>query len=140
MRNSKPYSAQEVRAMPSRSFADSKFLIIPVLFTGLYVLGFFAASGAIDHKLPKWYTLAILGIMIVLERVYTYRYAVSQKHVLARDILSSFVNIYVSAAITSVLLLPVLVPVLQNILGRKLPLASSQQLGPIWFQVLAIFL
>jgi sterol desaturase/sphingolipid hydroxylase (fatty acid hydroxylase superfamily) len=127
--------------MPTKTLVEgSKFLIVPVLFVGFYVLGVFAAGYAVDHRLPKWYTLAIIATMIVLERVYSYRYAVSQKSVLTRDVLASFVNIYLTAAVTGMLLLPVLAFLPEYLVGRKVFFASSEHLGPLWLQVSIILI
>jgi sterol desaturase/sphingolipid hydroxylase (fatty acid hydroxylase superfamily) len=127
--------------MSAKSLVESsKSFIIPILFVSLYVLGIYAAGNAADLKLPRWYNLAIIATLIVLERVYVYRYAMSQKHVLVRDVLSSFVNIFISATLTAMILLPLLVPVIEYFLGRNHLIASPDQLGPLWFQVIAIML
>ena len=60
----------------------------------------------IEQWLPQWDIFVILGVMMVVERIYTYRYAVSQRHVLARDIASTLVNLYLTAAVTGFILLP----------------------------------
>jgi sterol desaturase/sphingolipid hydroxylase (fatty acid hydroxylase superfamily) len=89
---------------------------------------------------PKWDTLLILATMVILERIYTYRYAVSQRSVQARDVISNVVNLYVTGAVTGMIVLPVLAFFPEHFLGRKLVLASPAQLGPVWLQVLVIIL
>jgi sterol desaturase/sphingolipid hydroxylase (fatty acid hydroxylase superfamily) len=82
---------------------------------------------------PKW--LLILATMIIVERVYTYNYAVSQRSVLARDVISNMVTLYVTGTVTGMIVLPVLVFFPEHFLGRKLVVVSPEQLGPVWLQV-----
>ena len=107
----------------------SSLLIVPVAFAFFYALRVATEGSAIDHWLPKWWTLAFIGTIMVVERVYTYKYAVSQRSVLTRDILSTLVNVYVTAAATGMLLLPVLAFFPEYFLGRKVAFASPEQLG-----------
>jgi len=115
-------------------------LIVPALFAVFYTLRLVGDSSAIEPWLPKWTTLAMLGVMMVLERVYTYHRSVSQRSVLARDIASTLVNVYLTAAITGMILLPVLLLLAQSFFGRSLVFASPEQLGSIWLQVPVILL
>jgi sterol desaturase/sphingolipid hydroxylase (fatty acid hydroxylase superfamily) len=121
-------------------FYVSSLLIVPVLFSAFYGLRFLGRVYAIDQWVPKWDTLLILAIMVVLERVYTYKYAVSQRSVATRDVISNLVNLYVTGAVTGMIVLPVLTFFPEYFLGRKLVLASPEQLGPVWLQVLVIIL
>ena len=79
-------------ASAPRHFASLLFL--PVLFVTFYALRALAGRFAIEQWLPEWDTFATLGVMMVVERLYTYRRAVSQRSVLARDIASTLVNVY----------------------------------------------
>jgi sterol desaturase/sphingolipid hydroxylase (fatty acid hydroxylase superfamily) len=119
-------------------FYVSSLLIVPVLFVAFYGVRFLGRVYAIDQWVPKWDTLLILATMVVLERIYTYRYAVSQRSVQARDVISNVVNLYVTGAVTGMIVLPVLAFFPEHFLGRKLVLASPAQLGPVWLQVLVI--
>ena len=121
-------------------FYVSSLLIVPVLFSAFYGLRFLGRVYAIDQWVPKWDTLLILAIMVVLERIYTYKYAVSQRSVATRDVISNLVNLYVTGAVTGMIVLPVLTFLPEYFLGRKLVLASPAQLGPVWLQVLVIIL
>ena len=113
----------------------SRYLVVPVVFAGFYALRIVTQGQPIDRWLPKWYTVAIIAGMIVLERIVTNRRAVSQRSVLTRDILSSVVNVYFSAAVTGMLLLPIISPIPEYFLGRNTVVASTEQLGALWFQV-----
>jgi ornithine lipid hydroxylase len=115
-------------------------LIVPVLFVAFYGLRFLGRFYAIDQWVPKWDTLLILATMVAVERIYTYKYAVSQRSVQARDVISNVVNLYVTGAVTGMIVLPILAFFPEHFLGRKLVLASPEQLGPVWLQILVIVL
>jgi ornithine lipid hydroxylase len=123
--------------MPARNLG--RLVILPALFALFYAI-LVSYGHAVDRWIPKWDTLAIICVMIILERAYSYKYAVSQRSVLARDIMSSLVNLYVTGAVAGMVFLPVLVFFPQVYWGRKLVFASSGQLGPVWLQVLVILL
>jgi len=122
------------------AFYISSLVIVPALFVAFYGVRFLGRVYAIDQWVPKWDTLLILAAMVVVERIYTYKYAVSQKSVATRDVISNVVNLYVTGAVTGMIVLPVLVFFPQHFLGRKLILASPELLGPVWLQVLVIIL
>jgi sterol desaturase/sphingolipid hydroxylase (fatty acid hydroxylase superfamily) len=113
----------------------ASLIIIPVLFAVFYALRVTADGSTIEQWLPNWDTFVILGVMMVVERVYTYRYAVSQRSVLARDIASTLINVYLTAVITGMILLPGLLLLTESMFGRPLMFASPEQLGPLWLQV-----
>ena len=92
----------------------------------------------IEQWLPKWDIFVILGVIMVVERIYAYRYAVSQRHVLARDVASTLVNLYLTGAVTGFILLPGLLLLTEAAFGRPLMVASPEQLGPIWLQVAVV--
>ena len=121
-------------------FYVSSLIIVPVLFVLFYGARFVGRVYAIDQWVPKWDTLLILATMIIVERIYTYNYAVSQRSVLPRDVISNVVNLYVTGTVTGMIVLPVLVFFPVHFLGRKLVLASPEQLGPVWLQVLIVIL
>jgi len=54
--------------------------------------------------------------------------------------MSNVVNIYITGALTGMIVLPVLTFLPEHFLGRKLVLASRELLGPIWLQILMICL
>jgi sterol desaturase/sphingolipid hydroxylase (fatty acid hydroxylase superfamily) len=116
-------------------FYFSSLMIVPILFVLFYGARLLGRVYAIDQWVPKWDTLLILATMIIVERIYTYKYAVSQRSVLARDVMSNVVNLYVTGAVTGMIVLPVLVFFPVHFLGRKLVFASPEQLGPVWLQV-----
>jgi hypothetical protein len=76
--------------------------------------------------------------IIGLEQIYGYRYAVSQRFVLTRDLIANVVNKYLTGAATAVLVLPALLYFPEHFLGRKVFIASPGELGPFWLQVTTI--
>jgi sterol desaturase/sphingolipid hydroxylase (fatty acid hydroxylase superfamily) len=113
---------------------------LPVLYVLFCVAHILTKGQAIEQWLPRWDRLLILVTIIGLERIYTYRYAVSQRSVLTRDIIANVVNLYVTGAVVAMLLLPLLAFGLDHFLGRKFVFASSDLLGPLWLQVAVILL
>ena len=116
----------------------SSLLILPILYVFFSTIHISAHGYAIEQWLPRWDRLLILLTVIGLERLYTYRYAVSQRSVLTRDVIANIVNLYVTGAVVAMVLLPLLAFSLNHVLGRKLVFASSEQLGPFWLQVVVI--
>ena len=113
----------------------SSLLILPVLYVLFIAVHILTKGHAIEQWLPRWDRLLILVTVIGLERLYTYRYAVSQRPVLTRDIIANIVNLYVTGAVAAMVLLPLMAFSLEHFLGRKLVFASSEQLGPFWLQI-----
>jgi hypothetical protein len=107
-------------------FYISSLVILPVLFVLFYAARLLGRVYPIDQWVPKWDTLLILGAMVAVERIYTYRYAISQRSVLARDLISNVVNLYITGAVTGMIVLPILVFFPQHFLGRKLVLATPE--------------
>jgi hypothetical protein len=123
--------------MPAKNLG--RLVILPALFV-LFYAALVSYGHAVERWIPKWDTLAIICVMIILECAYAYKYAVSQRSVLARDITSSLVNLYVTGAVAGMVFVPILVFFPQVFWGRKLVFTSPEQLGPVWLQVLVILL
>ena len=120
--------------MTKAAASDRKLWVLPAVLTALAALRLFAKGQPFDHWLPKWDTLAIILVMVVLERVFRYSRAVSQRSMLPRDVVSTLVNLYVTGFLTGLVLLPLLNYVPEQYFGRKLLFASPEQLGPLWLQ------
>jgi sterol desaturase/sphingolipid hydroxylase (fatty acid hydroxylase superfamily) len=116
----------------------SSLLMLPLLYVFFSTIHVTTQGYAIDHWVPKWDRLVILVTIIGLERLYTYRYAVSQRSVLTRDIIANIVNLYITGIVAAFLLLPLLLFATQHLWGRKFVVGSPELLGPLWLQVLTI--
>jgi sterol desaturase/sphingolipid hydroxylase (fatty acid hydroxylase superfamily) len=112
----------------------SSLLALPVLYVLFYGIHVSPQGLAAEHWLPKWDRLLVLVAIIALERLYTYRYGVSQRYVLRRDVIANIVNIWVTGAVVGAILLPLLLFSTGHLLGRKFVFAAPGQLGPFWFQ------
>src|SRR5580700_5945380 len=108
------------------AFYVSSLVIVPTLFVLLYGARLLGRVYEIDQWLPKWDVLLTLAIMVIVERIYTYKYAVSQRSVLGRDVISNVVNLYVTGAVTGMIILPALVFLPEHFLGRELILTSPE--------------
>jgi len=113
--------------------------VLPLVMVVFFALRIVAQTHPeIDAWIPRWDRLMLFALVILLERIYHYRYAVSQRYVLTRDIISNIVTLYMITFVTTLLVLPVLSYPSEQFLGRKLIFASSDQLGPIWLQIAII--
>jgi hypothetical protein len=75
-------SADTANRISTRTiFYASSFLILPVLYVFFYALKVSTNGYGIEHWLPKWDRLLLIAAIILLERIYTYKYAVSQRAV-----------------------------------------------------------
>ena len=122
------------------AFYISSLLMLPVLYVLFITLHVTTMHEPISEWLPRWDRLLILVTIIGLERLYTYRYAVSQRKVLVRDIFANIVNLYITGAVVAFLLLPLLQFVPEHFLGRKYLAGSPDVLGPIWVQIPVLLL
>jgi sterol desaturase/sphingolipid hydroxylase (fatty acid hydroxylase superfamily) len=118
--------------------ASAPILFLLVLISAFYGLRVLTQVYPFDQGLLKWDRLVLMGAVILLERIYHYRYAVSQRAVLKRDVFSNIVNLYVNGFVTGLIVLPLLAFLPEHFLGRKWFFASSEQLGPVWLQVAMI--
>src|SRR5215475_12728459 len=116
-------------------FYISSLLMLPILYVFFVSLHLGTQGQPMEGWLPKWDRLLILVTILALERIYSYRYAVSQRYILSRDIIANIVNLYITAAVVGALLLPVLLYLTQTFLGHKYVLASPEMLGPVWLQI-----
>lgn len=113
--------------------AWSSLVALPVLYVFVFSIRNLVPDKAIP--IPKWDTLLIIALVVILERIYHYKYAVSQRHMLKRDFISSVVNLYVTGALTAMIFLPMLLFALEQGFGRKLFAAAPEHLGPLWVQI-----
>jgi len=122
------------------SYISGSLLFLPLFFASFYAVLVVSRGSGLDQWLPKWDTLLIIGAIVLLERIARYRYAVPQRHMWRRDVISTFINVYVTGAATSALVLPVIAFLPELLFGRGLFVASPDQLGPLWLQVPIVLL
>ena len=69
----------------------SSMIVLPVLYLVFYAAHVWSRGRPLEDSL-KWDRLLLLALIILLEQLYGYRYVVSQKFVLPRDIFANIVN------------------------------------------------
>jgi sterol desaturase/sphingolipid hydroxylase (fatty acid hydroxylase superfamily) len=127
--------------MGARKFTElTHYAILPVLLIVLVAVSLLMRGSAVAHAFPYYHTFLLYFAMIVLERVYTYSRAVSQRHMIWRDLISTAVETFVAGAIMAAVVLPVLHYFPNAFLGRRFLFGLSNQLGPLWLQVLTVLL
>ena len=127
--------------MGASRFAElTRYAILPVLLIVLVAVSLGMRGGAVAHAFPLYHTVLLYAALIVLERVFTYSRAVSQRHMIWRDLISTAVETFVAGAVMAAIVLPVLHYFPNTFLGRRYLFGLSDQLGPLWLQVLAVLL
>ena len=127
--------------MVARKFAElAHYAILPVLMVALIGLTFLLRGTAFQHSFPYYHTAILYFVLIVFERVFAWRRAVPQRHMIWRDLISTAVETFVAGAIMGAIVLPVLHYFPDAFLGRRFLFGLSNQLGPMWLQVLMVLL
>src|SRR6185436_18850549 len=113
--------------------------VLPAVMVVFFALRIVAQTHPeIEAFIPRWDRVMLFAVVILLERISRYRYAVSQRYVLTRDIISTLVTRYLITFVTSLLVQPVLSYPSEHFLGRNLIFGSPDQLGPLWLQIAII--
>jgi sterol desaturase/sphingolipid hydroxylase (fatty acid hydroxylase superfamily) len=124
-----------------RKFLDkTTYFILPVLGVAFGTLSYFMRGGALLKVFPYFDTFVTFVVMLTLERIWTYYKAKSQRHMIWRDMMSTAVQTFVAAAVMAAVVLPILHYGPETFLGRRIMFGLSDQLGPLWVQVIAAFL
>jgi sterol desaturase/sphingolipid hydroxylase (fatty acid hydroxylase superfamily) len=118
----------------------ARYLMLPGLGIFFAVLHYFMRGGTVLKVFPYFDTFITFVVMLVLERIWTYRHAVSQRHMIWRDLISTMMQSFFLAGIVAAVVLPILHYGPETFLGRRILFGLSDQLGPMWVQVLAAFL
>jgi sterol desaturase/sphingolipid hydroxylase (fatty acid hydroxylase superfamily) len=108
-----------------------------VVFGGLSLL---MRNTSFAHNFPYYHSFILFFVAITLERIYAYSRAVSQRHVIWRDLMSTAVQTFIAGSVMGAVVLPVLHYFPNTFLGRRFLFGLSDQLGPLWFQVAVVFL
>jgi ornithine lipid hydroxylase len=130
-----------VSRMLAKRFAEvTRYAILPVLLLALLGLTFLLRGTPFQKAFPYYHTAVLYAAMVVLERVFSYSRRVSQQHMIWRDLISTAVETFIAGAILGAIVLPVLHYFPNAFLGRRFIFGLSNQLGPMWLQVLMVFL
>jgi sterol desaturase/sphingolipid hydroxylase (fatty acid hydroxylase superfamily) len=127
--------------MLARRFVEfTRYAMLPFLLIVLGALTYLGRGTPLARAFPYYHSFALLFLMITIERVYSYSRAVSQRQMIWRDLMSTAVQAFVAAAVMGAVVVPVLRFFPATFLGRRFLFGLSDQLGPLWVQVLAVFL
>ena len=127
--------------MSSKKFVDfTRYAILPFLLIVFGAMTLFMGGTAFARAFPYYHSFFLFFAVITIERVYSYSRAVSQRHMIWRDLTSTAVQTFVAGAVMAAIVLPVLHYFPNAFLGRRFLFGLSNQLGPLWVQVLAVFL
>ena len=124
-----------------RAISSIAFLVFPAALLFIYWEYIYFNGHAIESTIPRFPTLFALAVLILLEQLFRYQKAVSQKRLAIRDIASTVVNVFFTGTVTSTVFVPVIVFFPELFFGRSLFFESSALLGPFWLQlILAVLL
>ena len=127
--------------MLARKFVDlTRYAMLPLLLIVLGAMTLKMGGTTFARAFPYYGVFAIFFAMITIERVYSYKNAVSQRHMIWRDLISTAVETLILGALVGAVVLPILRYFPNTFLGRRFLFGFSNQLGPLWVQVLTVSL
>ena len=121
--------------LTSKLFNLSKYMILPFIASILAAIDYSIKGTPLFHYFPYFGALLSFLAIVTVERVYVYRHAVSQKHLIWRDMSSTMVQTFLVAGVFGAIILPVLHYYPNSFLGRRILFGLSDELGPIWVQI-----
>jgi sterol desaturase/sphingolipid hydroxylase (fatty acid hydroxylase superfamily) len=125
----------------ARKYLDyARYLMLPGLGIFFAILAYNMRGGTLAKSFPYFDTFVTTIVMLTLERVWTYRHAVSQRHMIWRDMISTIMQSFFLGAIVASVVLPILHFIPESFLGRRILFGLSDALGPVWLQVAVAFL
>ena len=124
-----------------KTFLDkTTYFVLPGLGLMFATLAYNMRGGTILKSFPYFDTFITFVIMLTLERAWTYYKAKSQKHMIWRDMMSTAVQTFVAGGVMAAVVVPILHYGPNTFLGRRIIFGLSDELGPLWVQVIAAFL
>ncbi len=120
-------------SMP-RVFSSPALLVFPAALLIVYWEYTYFNGREIEQTIPSLGALIALAVLIVLEVLFRYAKAVSQRRLLVRDLASTAVNVFYTGTVATALFTPILVFFPELFLGRSVLFSASAQLGPLWLQ------
>jgi len=116
------------------------YLMFPLLGLSFGLMNYYGKGSVLAKSFPYWHSFIVLGVMFTMERIWTYKNTVSQRHMIWRDLTSTMVQTFLVGGVVGAVVLPILHYFPETFLGRRFLFGLSNQLGPLWVQVLAVFL
>ena len=115
-------------------FSSLAFLVFPVALLIVYWEYTYFNGHAVEQTIPSFAIFAGLAVLILLEVMFRYEKAVSQKRLAVRDVASTLVNVLYTGTITTSLFVPIIVFFPELFFGRSVLVETSGLLGPLWLQ------
>jgi len=123
-----------------KTLSSLSFLVLPIALLLIYWEYTYFNGSPIEQTIPKIGTFAALAVLIALEAMFRYEKGVSQRKLLPRDVASTAVNVLGTTTIGSAIFVPIVLFFPELFFGRSLFFASSEQLGPLWLQLILALL
>ena len=121
-----------------KTLSSLAFLVIPLVLLFIYWEYTWFAGHAIEQTIPSFRTFLALAALIVLELIFRYEKAVSQRRLAVRDIASTAVNVLFTGTVASSLFVPLVVFFPELFFGRTLFFGAATDLGPLWLQLILV--
>jgi sterol desaturase/sphingolipid hydroxylase (fatty acid hydroxylase superfamily) len=118
----------------------SSYAALPLFLVFLGCATWLMTGTSIAKTFPYYHSFLLAVGLITFERVFAYRKAVNQRHLIWRDLMSTSVQAFIAGSVMGLVVVPVLHYFPNTFLGRRFLFALSNQLGPLWFQVVVVFL
>ncbi len=116
--------------------SSSALLVFPLALLLIYWEYTYFDGHPIEQTIPSFAIFLGLAVLVLLEVLFRYEKAVSQKPLLVRDLASTAVNVLFTGTVASKVFIPVIIFLPELFLGRSLFFASGEQLGPLWLQLI----
>lgn len=123
-----------------KSFSSSVLLVFPLALLLIYWEYVYFNGHSVEQTIPNFRVFLALAILIVLEQLFRYEKAVSQKRVAIRDIVSTAVNVLFTGTLATAFFVPLVLFLPELVFGRSLFFGASDQLGPLWLQLILVIL
>src|ERR1700743_2361313 len=84
------------------------YIMLPLMGVIFGVFAYYTRGGVISKTFPYFHSFVVLFVMITMERIWMYRKAVSQKHMIWRDHTSTMVQTFLVGGGFCAIVLPIL--------------------------------
>jgi sterol desaturase/sphingolipid hydroxylase (fatty acid hydroxylase superfamily) len=119
---------------PAKKRSSLALLVFPAALLLVYWEYTYFNGHEITQTIPSLRVFLALAVLLVLEALFRYEKAVSQRRLIVRDAASTAVNVLYTGTVATALFTPIVVYFPELFLGRSVFFSRSEQLGPLWLQ------
>jgi sterol desaturase/sphingolipid hydroxylase (fatty acid hydroxylase superfamily) len=119
---------------PAEKRSSLALLVFPAALLLVYWEYTYFNGHEIAQTIPSLRVFLALAVLLVLEALFRYEKAVSQRRLIVRDAASTAVNVLYTGTVAAALFTPIVVYFPELFLGRSVFFSRSEQLGPLWLQ------